>query len=327
MGLAGCGGGGHAAPARNGVPLVHWRQALHLTRVVDLTPPRADGRLVVAANGRLDLLRPGGRPLAFARGARGYATRPGPEPYIALASGQAIAGAGCRFPRDAVYALEPKGRTGVIAVDRAGRAHRLVDIGGAGLLNGITFDTGGRFGHRLLVTATKSGHTTVFAVDCRGRAQVLTRAAPALEGGIVVAPASFGRFAGDLIAPDERSGRILAIAPGGHERLVARSGIAHGGDIGVESAGFVPGGFGRGWSAYLADRVSPGNLHPGDDTILRLGGQALRRAGVRPGDLLVAGEGGAQTIAVRCHTTCSVTHVGDGPLVAHAEGHIVFARP
>jgi hypothetical protein len=50
------------------------------------------------------------------------------------------------------------------------------------------------------------------------------------------------------------------------------------------------------------------------------------RAGVRPGDLLVASEGGAQTVAVRCRARCSVKHVADGPSVAHAEGHIAFAQ-
>lgn len=88
----------------------------------------------------------------------------------------------------------------------------------------------------------------------------------------------------------------------------------------------MPRGFGPGWSAYLADRLSPGNPHPGDDAILSLRGQVARRAGVRPGDLIVASEGGAQTIRVRCRSTCSVTHVADGPPVAHGARHIVFAR-
>jgi hypothetical protein len=324
--LAGC-GGSHGAPRATDAPsLAHWRQALDVTRVVDLTMPRADGRLVVAANGRLALLRAGGRAQPFARGAGGYSTEVGPEPYIALSRGQVVPGAGCRFPRESVYAIEPQGRPGVIAISRAGTARRVVDLPGAGLLNGIVFDTIGRFGHRLLVTATKAGVTTVFAVDCRGRARTITPTAPAVEGGIVVAPPSFGRFAGDLIAPDERSGRILAIAPSGRTTLVANSGIPRGGDIGVESAGPVPRGFGRGWTAYLADRVSPGNLHPGDDAILSLTGRALLRAGVRTGDLLVASEGGAETVAVRCRSTCSVRHIADGPPVAHAEGHTVFAR-
>src|SRR5919108_5611459 len=52
--LAGCGSGGLAAPvATNSGVVAHWQPALHVTQVVDLTPPRTDGRLVVAANGRL----------------------------------------------------------------------------------------------------------------------------------------------------------------------------------------------------------------------------------------------------------------------------------
>jgi hypothetical protein len=305
---------------------MRWRPILHVTRVLDVSGPRADGRLVLAANGRLALLRPGQSPSPFARGAHGYATQPGPEPYVAVSPGDAVASAGCRFQRDAVYALEPRRPAGVIAVDPRGRARRLLDLPGTGLPNGIAFDTTGRFGHRLLVTRTDKGRTTVLAIDCRGRATTLTRTAPAMEGGLAVAPRGFGRFAGELIAPDEHSGRIVAVAPSGRTRLVARSGIDAGPDVGVESAGFVPNGAGRGSSAYLADRVSPGNPHPGDDVVLALTAAALRSAGVRPGDLLVASEGGAQTVAIRCRARCSVRHVADGPPVAHAEGHIAFAR-
>src|SRR5204862_6864340 len=99
-----------------------------------------------------------------------------------------------------------------------------------------------------------------------------------------------------------------------------------GGGVGLEGARVVPDGFGRGWSAHVAGRVSPGDPHPGDDAILSLSGRAVLRAGVRPGDLVVASEGGAQTVAVRCRPSCSVTHFADGPAIAHAEGHIVFAR-
>jgi hypothetical protein len=45
-------------------------------------------------------------------------------------------------------------------------------------------------------------------------------------------------------------------------------------------------------------------------------------SGVRPGDLLVATEAGAQTFAVRCRLTCTVRRIGQGPTVTHAEGHI-----
>jgi hypothetical protein len=324
--LGGCGTGDTSPVAGKPGVSVHWRTALNITRPVDLAGPRADGRVVVAANGRLALLRVGARPRPFARGPRGYTTQVGPEPYIALSPGQAVPGAGCRFDREAIYALEPQGQPGLIVISRSGQAKRVLDLGGSGLLNGIAFDTTGRFAHRLLVTATKSGHTTVFAIDCRARVRTLTRVAPAVEGGVVVAPSSFGRFGGDLIAPDERSGRMFAISPDGRARLVAQSGIPRGGDVGVESAAFVPRGLGAGWSAYVADRVSPGNAHPGDDVLLSLSGRSLLRAGVHPGDLIVAGEGGAQTVSVRCRRTCSVDHFADGPTAAHPEGHIIFAR-
>src|SRR5262249_3661861 len=61
-------------------------------------------------------------------------------------------------------------------------------------------------------------------------------------------------------------------------------------------------------------------------SILTIAGSALIGAGVRAGDLLVASEGTADTIAVRCRPSCTVRRIADGPAVAHAEGHIVFAR-
>ena len=140
-----------------------------------------------------------------------------------------------------------------------------------------------------------------------------------------MAPANFGRFAGDLVAPDEISGNLYAIAPGGTSTLIAASGIAHGQDVGVESEAFMPAAGLR--PVLVADRLTPGNPHPGDDAILRLGRAALRRAGVAPGDLLVVSEGGAQTVAVHCVAAgCTVAHVADGPAAAHIEGHIVVER-
>lgn len=325
-GLAGCGGTHEAPAAPDAAAVVHWRPFVHVKQPVDITAPRSDGRLVVAANGRLSLLRPGTHATRFARGAGGYKTAVGPEPYIALSPGQAVPGAGCRFPRDVVYALEPQRKTGVVTVSPAGRAHRFVDLHLPGLPNGIAFDSVGRFGHRLLVTAADGGHTTVVAIDCRGRQRTVTKTAPVVEGGIVVAPTTFGRFAGRLIAPDEIGGQIFAIASSGRHALVAESGLPHGGDIGVESGGFAPPGFSAKWRAYLADRGTPGNPHPGDDLVLAIGGRELFRAGVRAGDLLLATEGGAQTLKVRCREACSITHVADGPTATHAEGHIVFAR-
>jgi hypothetical protein len=142
---------------------------------------------------------------------------------------------------------------------------------------------------------------------------------------VAVAPASFGRFGGDLIAPDELSGRLYAIAPGGSVRQLAVSPTPHGQDVGVESEGFLPRRFG---AALVADRLTRRNRHPGDDLILSLSRSALLAGGARSGDLLVVGEGGAATIAVSCGASaCHVHRIADGPPEAHVEGHVVFTRP
>ena len=144
-----------------------------------------------------------------------------------------------------------------------------------------------------------------------------------MEGGIVVAPASFGRYGGDLIAPDELTGNIYAISPSGHASVVATSGLAHGQDIGAESEGFVPAQF---RNALVSDRGTPHNRHPGDNEILALSQRSFRSAGVIAGDLLVVDEGGAEMIAVSCSPTCRVRHLANGPPDAHIEGHVVFTR-
>jgi hypothetical protein len=268
--------------------------------------------IVVAANGQLRSLSPGGAVAPFANR---YRSPGGGEPYIALSPG------GC-FGRGTVYALQVVRRAGVIAIG-GGRVRRFATIFAPGLLNGIAFDTIGRFGHRLLVTVSKGAHTTVEAIGCDGRVTRLTQKAPRVEGGIAVAPTSFGRFGGDLIAPDEISGRVYAITPAGRSLLVANSGLPPGQDVGVESEAFVPSGR---QDALVADRLTPGNPHPGDDVILRIRGAALTAAGVRAGDLLVATEGGALTDAIRCTArACSVRYVAAGPAIAHVEGHIAFA--
>jgi hypothetical protein len=315
-----------SGPGAAGSPLpARWHSFLHVPAVVDLSGPRTDGSLTVAADGGLSLLRLGAQPSPFARGPDGYSTARGPEPYIALASDEMVDGTTCSFSADTVYAIEPNDPPGVVEIDAQGRARRFADFESGTMPNGITFDHVGGFGHRLLVTSAVSGGTALLALDCAGGVSTITPHAPRLEGGIEVAPASFGRYAGDLIAPDEYSGRILAIDPQGGVHTVARSGLPRGADVGVESAGFVPSQFDRSQAAYLADRRSPGNPHPGTDSILRVSGPDLVRAGVRPGDLLVASEGGAKIIAVRCARTCSVRQIADGPAISHAEGHIVFA--
>ena len=323
--VAGCGASGSSNEGSGAAASgLRWERARHLGDVVDLTRPRQDGRLTVTTSRRLFLLRPGGPLSPFARGPGGYRAAAGDEPYIALSPARHAHG-GCSYGRGVVYALGLGRQPGVVTIDRRGRARRFAALPRGETPKGIAFDDVGRFGRRLLVTGAANGKTEVFAIDCTGRVQALTLAAPRLEGGIVVAPASFGSYAGQLIAPDENSGHLIAIDPHGVARTIADSGLPTGGDVGIESAGFVPPGLGAGARAYLADRAVPGNAHPGTGSILELSTAALARAGVAPGDLLIATEGGAKTISVRCRSTCTVRHVADGPSVTHGEGHIVFA--
>jgi hypothetical protein len=311
-----------AATPQTGTGTLTWDRYQHLAGVFDVGGPLPDGRLVVAGSRQLLLLDP----------ATGQATPFGPEgdqggeAYLAVPPVPAppVAGAGCAFSPADVYQLRLTGRRGVTRLDAQGRAHPFADVAGVEGLNGIAFDTSGRFGHRLHVSGTHRGRTTVVALDCGGRAQLITDAAPTLEGGLAVAPAGFGAFAGDLIAPDELSGHLIAIRPDGTSVVIAGSGLPAGGDIGVEGLGFVPAGFGGGGHAYVADRATSNNPHPGTDSLLRLDAGQLSRAGARDGDLLVATEGGALTIGVRCGHDCRVFRVAQGPAVAHGEGHLLL---
>jgi hypothetical protein len=138
-----------------------------------------------------------------------------------------------------VYALRLLSGRVVVAVTADGRARRFASLGAAVLIDGIAFDTTGDFRHRLLVTINAGSRTTVDAIDCAGGLHTVTDTAPRVEGGNAVGPATFGPFAGELIAPGETSGRVFAITPGGAARLVADSGLPHGNDVGVESEAFI----------------------------------------------------------------------------------------
>ena len=318
------GGGPAGSPPDAATPaaqtgLVRWPVFIHVRHPLDLAGPLRDGSLVMWANGRLFTLRPSGRISPFARSYY----RPGnAEPYIAA---PAPGHGGCSFGSGTVYVLRLYGGRGVVAVRRGGPVRRLASITAPGLIDGIAFDETGRFGHRLLVTINDGLRTTVDAIDCHGRVSTITRTAPRVEGGIVVARPPFGGFTGDLIAPDEKSGRIYAITPGGRSVLIARSGLPYGQDVGVESEVQVPDQ--RRYHLLGADRLTPGNRHPGDNALLRAGSAALIKAGVRPGDVLVATEGGARVVDVSCRASCSVREVADGPAEAHLEGHLAITLP
>jgi hypothetical protein len=302
-----------------------WPLAYPLPHVFDVAGPRSDGRLVVAAGGKLFLLNQvSGAQEPFAAGPGGYPGAGGEEPYIAVAS-PAVA-AHSTFQPDDVFVLQLKPAGGVWRIDPSGMAHQFANVTGVDSLNGIAFDENGAFGYRLLVTGPHAHHTTVAAIDGDGQVSVVTTQAPTVEGGLAVAPSTFGKFAGDLIAPDELSGKIYAIGPDGTSQVVATPDLAHGQDVGVEGAGFVPNADLARATIYFADRGTPGNLHPGTDNLLALKGADLAGAGGGPGDLLVGTEGGAGLVAVRCDlAACGVTTIIVDNGTSHGEGHIVVA--
>src|SRR6266545_4416319 len=301
-----------------------WEKWQHLEGVVDIGGPRADGNLVVLAAGSLSLVSRDGAAIPFARGADGFSGPPDAESYFAVAPALPPQSIGCGFVRDEVFILDLTSPVGVIRIDSIGHASRFATIPNVDFLSGIAFDTTGGFGFRLLITGQRQDRTTVMAVDCQGGVSTVTDAAPAMEGGLAVAPAGFGSFSGDLIGADELTGRIWAVSPDGTTRLVAVPDLHTGGDTGVESLGFVPPGFENGGFAYLADRGTPDNPFLGSDSILRLSSQSLTAAGVQTGDLLVATEGDGLTVAIHCESSCSVRPVAEA-IGGHIEGHVIFS--
>jgi len=310
-----------AAVPTTGPTWEHWRT---VPGIFDVAGPRQDGTLVVAGSAHLYLVDPAGNLSAFASGPQGYAPDPGAENYLASSPGHSVTGAGCSFVPDDLFVLRLHAPIGITRIDAQGLASPFATVSGVDALNGITFDTTGSFGYRLLATGTSNGRGVVVAIDCAGAVKTITRTGPALEGGIAVAPAGFGGFGGDLMVPDEFSGNIYAIGPDGTYTIAARSGLPVGGDIGVESVAFVPPGFTLGGEAYYADRITPNSPHPGTDSLLRMPAADLAAAEVHDGDMLAAAEGGATMIDVSCQATCQVGTVVGAPTSAHGEGHIVL---
>ena len=71
-----------------------------------------------------------------------------------------------------------------------GRARRFASLPPGRFPSGIAFDGTGRFGPRLLVVAGFRGESTVYGIGCDGQVSMVAADAAAVEGGIVVAPAT-----------------------------------------------------------------------------------------------------------------------------------------
>ena len=301
-----------------------WQPVAKIAGVVDVGGPRPDGWLVVMGTGKLWLVDPLGAATPYPGT---YGDDKTAEAYLTvvpqLPPAAATSTSGCSFQRGDVYVLRLHTPLGLNRVDASGQKTAFANIPNVTSLSGITFDTGGVFGYRILVTGVAgAGKSEVAAIDCAGTVSVITRTAPTVEGGLDIAPAGFGAFGGMLIAPDELSGNIYAIAADGSSRTVAASGLPKGADVGVEAVGFVP----HGWhgNVYYADRITKGNPHPGTDSLLALTSDSLTALGVREGDLLSATEGGATLIDVRCAPTCTVLPLITIATRAHGEGHLIF---
>jgi hypothetical protein len=241
-----------------------------------------------------------------------------------MSPGLAPDGASCRFEKDEVVALDLQSKpSGVLRVDATGKVTPLAAVPQAATLTGITFDTTGRFGHRLLVIGPPvNNQTVVAAISCDGTESVVATVPVTLEGGVTVAPADFGAFGGQLIAANELDGNIYAISPSGQLSVVVATGVPFGQDTGVESLGFVPAD-GPG-ALFLADRITAGTF-PGSDHVLRITGEPLAALGLQPGELVGAAEGGGSVVAVRCATTCAARTVIPTAPTPHGEGRLVVA--
>jgi hypothetical protein len=139
---------------------------------------------------------------------------------------------------------------------------------------------------------------------------------PAMEGGIAVAPASFGRYGGDLVAAREASGRIFAVSLGGAVATLAASGLPRGRRHRRREHRLRAARARRQRRGIPFRPVLQGQPAPRTNCILRLPGAELIPVGFRPGDALAATEASARTIAVRCGHRCTVRYVAIGPAIS-----------
>ena len=87
--------------------------------------------------------------------------------------------AGCSFEPGDVFALDAGSMPGIVRVRQSGQASRFLDFPPGAFPSGIAFDRFGRFGYRLLVTATfeSNTRTTLYAIDCLAHLSVIAQGA------------------------------------------------------------------------------------------------------------------------------------------------------
>ena len=113
---------------------VTWQLADPIPHVFDVAGPRADGRLVVAAAGKLFLLNQvTGALEPFSGGPGGYPGAGGEEPYIALVTAK-VAGR-TSFHTDDLFVLQLKPPGGILRIDSAGIAHQFASVAAVDSLN------------------------------------------------------------------------------------------------------------------------------------------------------------------------------------------------
>ena len=188
------------------------------------------------------------------------------------------------WPAHELFCHGPHGEIWQIGAD--GSVLRFATLPATGLQDGaLAFDEGGSFGYALLASSGGSAEQggTVYAVGPNGGISTVgVYPHPGGTDNIALAPARFGSASGDLLlAIDARSkgGRLLAMAPDGSVRLLAR--FAHGlNPIVVLAAGDTPQGAAQP-GFYVSDTVTK-------NVYLLSAAQITQYAG----DVLVGGEKG-----------------------------------
>jgi hypothetical protein len=136
------------------------------------------------------------------------------------------------FPLGAIFCHSPNNKIYEISADGSSRAvfATLPAPFPPAADGALAFDTGGRFGYRLLAATGRSGGARpaggrVYGIDARGRVQqVGGYPGPGGADELVIAPHRFGSVAGDaLLTVDAgaHGGAIVALAPSGKTRAIA----------------------------------------------------------------------------------------------------------